>query len=167
MRQHCCQSWGCWGLPSASASPCHCCFSQGRAVALGTRSPGGQGLPQGFCCHPAWSSPRASGWLVAPWPLGVSLPELMSQPRDTPCPLPDLLLQPLVPVSCTTGDQSSRWPCPPCPPGHPQGLSCSGKAGGGREPVPVVVETLEYLTRHFVWCHQLKVRHSLAGQGNE
>lgn len=46
---------------------------------------------------------------------------------------------------------------------HPQrrGVPVSAK------PVPVVVETLETLTRCFVLCHQLKVRRSLAVQDNE
>lgn len=94
VRPRCCQSWGCWGLPSACG-----CSSQGRAMALGTGHPPsrGQGWPQGLCCPPAWSSPRPRGWLVAPWPLGVSVAELLSQPRATLCPGPALLLQPLLP----------------------------------------------------------------------
>lgn len=65
------------------------------------------------------------------------------------------------------GDRSSPWPWPPQPPCHPLGLNHVGKVWGGSEPVPVAVETLETLTRHFFWYHQLKVRHWLSGQDNE
>lgn len=118
--------------------------------------------PKGALLSPSLVLSPPSGCLVAPWPLGCLRSRPSPGTRCAPCQ-----------VSCHSchelhpGDQSCWWPCPPHPPGHSQGLSCSGRAGGGREPVPVVVETLETLTRHFVWCHQLKVRHWLAGQDNE
>lgn len=113
----------------------------------------GRGGPAGFAAARVCLRHGPGGWLAAsPAPRGVH--SLLRVPAPSWCPSLGTAAAPCrvcggrphSPGSHTMGDRSSRWLCPPHPPGHSLGLDHASRVWGGREPVPVVVGTLETLT---------------------